>query len=300
MLPRARQLLTADRLAALVLPAPANPGLPLLLECGCGERAQFERAHIPGAGYLDTGDVERPPHWTRIPDAELLAVLLAQGIRHDSTVILYGRNNLAAARVAQLLLYAGVDDVRLLDGGFAAWLAAGLPCESGAPRAVSPAAASAAAFGAIFPRHPEYLIDTAQARALLAQEDGILASIRTEAEHLGLTSGYNYITARGDIPGAHWARAGDNGDVNSMSACQQANGAMKPAREIEQLWRAAGITRDHEVAFYCGTGWRASMAFFYAWLMDWPRISVYDGGWCEWSADPTNPIMPISSPFSRP
>jgi thiosulfate/3-mercaptopyruvate sulfurtransferase len=36
-------------------------------------------------------------------------------------------------------------------------------------------------------------------------------------------------------------------------------------------------------AFYCGTGWRASMAFFYAWLMDWPHISVYDGGWFEWS-----------------
>jgi len=293
MLPRARQLITAAELAAFMQPPAARA---LLLECGCGELAQFEQRHVPGAAYLDTNDIERPPHWTRIPDAELLAVLLAQGIRHDSTVILYGRNNLAAARVAQLLLYAGVDDVRLLDGGFPAWLAAGLPCASGPARAVAPVAS----FGAAFPLHPEYLIDTAQARALLAQADGILASIRTEAEHLGLTSGYNYITARGDIPGAHWARAGDNGDVNSMSACQQANGAMKPAREIERLWRAAGITRDHEVAFYCGTGWRASMAFFYAWLMGWQRISVYDGGWCEWSADPVNPIMPISSRFPRP
>ncbi|NWP29049.1 sulfurtransferase, partial [Escherichia coli] len=38
-------------------------------------------------------------------------------------------------------------------------------------------------------------------------------------------------------------------------------------------------------------GWRASEAFFYAWLMDWKRISVYDGGWYEWSADPKNPIV---------
>ncbi len=37
------------------------------------------------------------------------------------------------------------------------------------------------------------------------------------------------------------------------------------------------------VAFYCGTGWRASETFFYAYLMDWPNVSVYDGGWFEWS-----------------
>ncbi|WP_343729274.1 rhodanese-like domain-containing protein [Duganella sp.] len=275
MLARARQLLTATGLAAL-------PAGPVLLEAGCDARAAFDRAHIPGAGYIDTNTIEHAPLWVKVDDAELLAVLLAHGIRHDSTVILYGRNNLAAARVAQLLLYAGVSDVRLLDGGFHAWQAAGLPCEAGPARAAAPAKD----FGAAFPGRPEYIIDTAQARLLLARADGILASIRTEAEHLGLTSGYNYISARGEIPGAHWARAGDNGDVNSMSAYQQADGAMKPDADIEQQWRAAGITREHEVAFYCGTGWRASMAFFYAWLMGWPRISVYDGGWGTWSAEP--------------
>ncbi|MEJ2247847.1 MAG: rhodanese-like domain-containing protein, partial [Acidobacteriota bacterium] len=42
--------------------------------------------------------------------------------------------------------------------------------------------------------------------------------------------------------------------------------------------------------FYCGTGWRASEAFFYAYLMGWERISVYDGGWFEWSLDARNPV----------
>jgi thiosulfate/3-mercaptopyruvate sulfurtransferase len=45
------------------------------------------------------------------------------------------------------------------------------------------------------------------------------------------------------------------------------------------------------IAFYCGTGWRASLAFFYAWLMGWEHISVYDGGWFEWSSDPANPVI---------
>ncbi|MEJ2559104.1 MAG: rhodanese-like domain-containing protein, partial [Anaerolineae bacterium] len=44
------------------------------------------------------------------------------------------------------------------------------------------------------------------------------------------------------------------------------------------------------VAFYCGTGWRASETFFYAHLMGWPHVAVYDGGWFEWSRDESNPI----------
>ena len=53
----------------------------------------------------------------------------------------------------------------------------------------------------------------------------------------------------------------------------------------------AGITGDKWVAFYCGTGWRASETWFYAYLQGWDRIAVYDGGWFEWSQDPiANPI----------
>ncbi|TFW19522.1 sulfurtransferase [Duganella callida] len=279
-LARARQLMTPARLVGL-------PAGWRLLEVGCGGRSQFEQAHIPGAGYLDTCEIEQAPLWNKVADQALLATLLAHGIRHDTTVVLYGRSPLAAARAAHLMLYAGVADVRLLDGGFDAWQAAGRACESGHARPV----AVARDFGSIFPAHPEYLIDTAQARALLAREDGVLASIRTEAEFMGKVSGYSYIAARGDIAGARWGRAGEDGDVNSMSAYHDANGRMKHAGEIASQWADGGITPCRQVAFYCGTGWRASMAFYYAWLMAWPRISVYDGGWCEWSADPANPVI---------
>ena len=54
-------------------------------------------------------------------------------------------------------------------------------------------------------------------------------------------------------------------------------------------WAQAGISPDKHNAFYCGTGWRGSEAFFNAWLMGWPRISVFDGGWFEWSNDNKNP-----------
>jgi thiosulfate/3-mercaptopyruvate sulfurtransferase len=53
------------------------------------------------------------------------------------------------------------------------------------------------------------------------------------------------------------------------------------------------------VSFYCGTGWRAAETWFYAWLMDWPDISVYDGGWFEWSKDPVNNPIEVGIPEDR-
>ena len=59
------------------------------------------------------------------------------------------------------------------------------------------------------------------------------------------------------------------------------------------MWREAGITGDRHVAFYCGTGWRASAAFLYACAMGWPRVCVFDGGWLEWSEGPERRHNPI-------
>ncbi|MBV8048511.1 MAG: hypothetical protein JO171_15280, partial [Paludibacterium sp.] len=220
---RWRQLVSPAWLAAVVAgerPEAEPEGKWLLFEVACGGETQFAQAHIPGASYLDSCQFEQKPLWNKIADDALLALLLANGVRHDTTVILYGRNPLAAARVAHLMLYAGVSDVRLLDGGFALWQAGGYACaadEGACVRAVDD-------FGVGFPAHPEYLICTEQARELLAQPDGVLASIRTEAEFLGRESGYSYIAAMGDIPGARWGHAGEDGDVNSMSAYQNADG----------------------------------------------------------------------------
>ncbi|WP_445230443.1 sulfurtransferase [Duganella rhizosphaerae] len=278
---RWRQLVTPAWLAALTAGATveAAPSADWrLFDVGCGGGALFEQAHIPGAAYLDTSEIEQEPLWNKVSDQALLALLLARGVRHDTTVILYGRNNLAAARLAHLLLYAGVADVRLLDGGYARWLAGGHPCARGP----APACAAVPDFGIAFPVHPEYLCGAPQVRALLARGHDVLASIRTEAEFLGKESGYSYI-AVGDIPGARWGRAGGDGDVNSMSAYHHADGSLKPAADIVAQWAEHGIVRQARTVFYCGTGWRASMAFFYAWLMGWPEICVYDGGWLEWS-----------------
>ena len=259
-----------------------NRGLAIY-EVGDGGQEPYAIGHIPGAVYLDTNELEAPPQWNRVPDQELEAALLAHGVAHDTPVVLYGRDASATARAAVIMLYAGVEDVRLLDGGYQAWRAADYEVES-EPR--QPGAV--AAFGREVPAHPEYIIDIEEAKAILADDDGALVSIRSWAEYTGQISGYDRIQAKGRIAGALWGHAGSTPD--QMDHFRRADNTMRNPDEIEANWRTWGITPEKRVAFYCGTGWRASEAFFCAYVLGWERISVYDGGWSEWSADPANPV----------
>lgn len=246
------------------------PGAWRLVEVTTGE----DDFTLPGATQLDIRQLESGPLWNVVPASQLAVVLAEKGLRFDTTVILCGRNLLATARAAHILLYAGVVDVRLLDGdGFTE----NLPCMPLQP----PEVPHGKAFGATIPAHPELMINMAQAQNLLHREDASLVSIRSWAEHCGQTSGYDYIGAKGDIPGARWGHAGEG--KNGMDDFLNPDGTLRCAQEIAAMWQACNITPDQHVAFYCGTGWRASLAFMCARAMGWTRIAVYDGGWLEWS-----------------
>jgi molybdopterin synthase sulfurtransferase len=258
----------------------------------------YARGHIPGALSLDTNTLESPETWNRRSPAELRDTLLALGIRHDTTVVVYGRyshpsyeqpepgksaGQLAAMRCALILLYAGVEDVRVLNGGIHSWEAAGLPLSTN-PVAPRPADD----FGHEIPAHPEYILDLPEARRLIDARDGELVSVRSWEEYIGERSGYHYIDRKGRIPGAVYGNAGS--DAYHMEDLRNLDNTTREAGEVEKAWAGAGIVRDKRIAFYCGTGWRASEAFMNAWLMGWPRVAIYDGGWYEWSRDPTNPV----------
>lgn len=138
-------------------------------------------------------------------------------------------------------------------------------------------------FGAPVPGRPNYLCGAEAVTYYLSSGTATLASIRTRGEFLGRTSGYCYIDARGEIAGARWGRAGCEGDVDSMSQYQLAKGRMRCADDISAMWGASGIDAHQRTGFYCGTSWRAALAFWYVYLMGWEHISVYDGGWLEYS-----------------
>lgn len=264
--------------------AAAPAGEWKVIEAAWGAPKRFLLSHIPGADYINTNDVESEPLWNKVSDAQLKTLLAKHGIRHDTTVILYASDVYAAARVAQIMLYAGVNDVRILDGGWKSWSDAGLPVERGMPASVKPAPD----FGAPLPGQPQLMVDMEQARALLHRPDASLVSIRSWPEFTGVTSGYSYIKPKGEIAGARWGHAGS--DATHMEDFHNPDGTMRSATDIAAMWKAWNILPEQQVAFYCGTGWRASETFMYARAMGWKKVAVYDGGWYEWSSHPQNPV----------
>ena len=257
----------------------------LLVEVGDGAEAAYRQGHLQGAIYLDTNRIERPPTWNVIPDRELEAALCAHGITCNRQVILYGDDPIAVARIVLVLMYAGVNDVRWLAGGKAAWQAAGYALETG-DRSPGPCPA----FGLEVPAQPQNIAGLAQVRAALQDPGAVLVCVRSWEEYTGQVSGYDYIQARGRIPGSVWAGYPWPGIrlVQHAGAPQETEHL---CRALASAWKEKGLTPDKKIIFYCGTGWRASEAFFYAYLMGWQEISVYDGGWLEWSGDRGNPIQ---------
>ncbi len=289
-----RQLLDGGR------PEAAPSGPYQLFHVNFGVPEEYEENHLPGAIYLDTNQLENPSDWNRRSPEELETALHSLGITRDTTVILYGRDTeghanekwpgrragqIAACRAALILRYAGVDDVRLLDGGYDRWVQGGNPLET-----VLNEPTPVASFGAPIPLRPELIVDIEEAKQILFdQEHAALVSVRTWKEHIGKVSGYNYIAPAGRIAGDVWGNCGT--DAYHMQHYRNVDNTMRAYPEIAANWKAAEIRADKWVAFYCGTGWRAAETWFYAYLMGWPRIAVYDGGWFEWSRDPiSNPI----------
>ena len=103
-------------------------------------------------------------------------------------------------------------------------------------------------------------------------------SVRTWNEHIGKISGYNYIGPAGRIAGDVWGNCGT--DAYHMQHYRNLDNTMRPYPEIAANWEEAGITADKWVAFYCGTGWRASETWLYAFLMGWrtSRSTTAAGG----------------------
>jgi thiosulfate/3-mercaptopyruvate sulfurtransferase len=126
------------------------------------------------------------------------------------------------------------------------------------------------------------MLELSEAQDLLASDDGDLVSVRSWPEYIGERSGYHYIEAKGRIPGAIFGNCGS--DAYHMENYRNFDYTTREFQEIAQKWEEAGVVPEKHIAFYCGTGWRASEAFMNAYFMGWPNISVFDGGWYEWSS----------------
>jgi thiosulfate/3-mercaptopyruvate sulfurtransferase len=269
----------------------------IIVQAHYRNRDAYLSGHIPGAIDMDTLAVEEPETWNRRSQEEMKRAFEQHGITADTTVVLYGKfmhpdNNdpfpgsaagdIGAIRCAFIMMYAGVKDIRILNGGFQSWSDEGFEISY-----IDEPKKPVGEFGANIPVLPELAVDTPQAKQMLMDDNAELVCVRSWAEYIGEVSGYNYIEHKGRIPGAVFADCGS--DAYHMENYRNFDHTTRDYHEVTEIWKNNGITPDKHLAFYCGTGWRGSEAWFNAWLMEWPRVSVYDGGWFEWSADPENP-----------
>ncbi len=248
-------------------------------------RRDYVAGHIPTAVYahLDddlaapvTPDSGRHP----LPDpASFAATLERLGVSDDSQVVAYdGGPGALAARLWWMLKWLGHESVAVLDGGFAAWRAAGRELERGTP--------PAPARGSFRPRpRMERVLGTAELAAAL--DDGrapTLIDAREAARFRGESEPID--SAAGHVPGAlNFPFAQNIG----------ADGRWRTPAELRTAWEALlGDTPLEDWAVMCGSGVTACHLALSADLAGLPGPRLYAGSWSEWIRDPARPRVPAA------
>jgi thiosulfate/3-mercaptopyruvate sulfurtransferase len=238
-------------------------------------RADYDVAHLPGAVFLDLdADLSGPPGVRGrhpLPDrVALQATLRRAGVREDHPVVVYDTGDgQAAARAWWTLRWAGHRDTRVLDGGYAAWVAAGLPTTAEAP-SMPP--------GDLVVRPGGLPVLDADAAAALAR-DGVLLDARVAPRFRGETEPVDPVA--GHIPGAVNLPTGDNAG---------SDGSLRPAGELRSRFAAAGVDDARPVGAYCGSGVTAAHTVLALHRAGRPDAALYVGSWSEWVADPARPV----------
>lgn len=246
--------------------------------------ASYSKGHVPSSFHVNTDDFEPPPKW-KLGDAKVLREFAEKyGFQTDDTVIVSGEDPTACFRLAVVLRYLGIDDVRVLNGGFAAWKAV-YPAEmkSNSPPKAPP-------FTAKIPKRPEVIDDIPRVKSSLPKSrDFALVDTRTWAEFIGETTGYKSHSYKGRIPGSIYGQ-GDFKGANSLTPYRNIDNTMRNAKEIQAMWKASGIDTKKHLSFMCGGGWRAAEVLTFAQAMGFEKTSLYSDGWIGWSNERNNPI----------
>ena len=260
----------------------------VVLEAAWGKVEQdedYNKAHIPGAFHVNTDDIEEDETWNFRTPEEIGKLLKSYGITKDTKVVTYGNSpeNAADDRLATVLLWAGVEDVKNLSGGIDAWTKAGYETET----KVNEPVATDKDFGVKIPAHPEYILSIDEVKEKQKDDPKFkLVSIRSKDEFLGKTSGYSYIDRAGEPLGAVWGHDTDDGSYNNP------DGSIVSLDKLESYLGESGVSLEkNDVAFYCGTGWRASVPFLIAHENGFKNAYLYDGGWYVWQMDGENKVQ---------
>ena len=245
----------------------------------------YNNGHIPGAIHSNSDIYENDyPRWFMLPDDQLHAAMAEMGITEDTTVIVYSDSNIFAARLWWILTYAGVKDVRYLNGGYfrldQCWLRRRNPEQYPGPRN--------SIYRTVCPEHLATVDEIAQ--VYNDTDTAVVADFRSLAEYEGEISGYSYVVQKGRIPNAVWAHDADDYTLEYTDS----DGSLRSFTEVKELWESVGISSgmtegqfDRDVYFYCGSGYRSALSFFHAHLMGFSNIKNFSDGWEGWSTEYT-------------
>jgi thiosulfate/3-mercaptopyruvate sulfurtransferase len=231
----------------------------------------YAEGHVPGARFVDLdrdlAAIGEGPGRHPLPDAARFAATLSRlGVTRESTVVAYDdAGGAVAARLWWLLRYFGLDNGRVLDGGFPAWTAEGRPVTTDAP---GPAAA---------PR-----LELTPRREMVVDADGLDGAVLLDARAPERYEGrVEPVDPRaGHIPGARSAPFSGN----------LSDGRFLPEDALRARYAALGALDAPQVVAYCGSGVTACHALLALALAGRDDVRLYEGSWSDWSSDPSRPV----------
>ncbi|WP_371095869.1 sulfurtransferase [Streptomyces sanglieri] len=254
----------------------AGPRPPVLLDVrwqlgGPNGRPEYEAGHIPGAVFVDLDAELAGPagrggrHPLPDPD-EFGAVMRRAGVSRDTPVVVYdGGQGWAAARAWWLLRWTGHPDVRVLDGGLAAWTG---DLDTGIPAPVQ---------GDFRPVPGALPLLDADGAAALARS-GLLLDARAAERYRGDVEPIDRVG--GHIPGAVSAPTSENTGDDGRFLAPQA---------LAVRFKELGADRADAVGVYCGSGVSGAHEVLALAVAGIPA-ALYAGSWSEWSGDESRPV----------
>tara|TARA_B100000614_G_scaffold34894_1_gene27412 strand:+ start:1673 stop:2485 length:813 start_codon:yes stop_codon:yes gene_type:complete len=239
----------------------------------------FAAGHIPGARSLPVGELFDPEtEWSRMRPAEEIHARLAEaGLSASVPIVIADDAGLIpSAKTFWVLESVGVANVRLLDGGIPAWVALGLPLETGPqttpePPPVRPGDAIAGTPGDGAPdRSP--VANHGDVMEALDRRDVVLIDARSPEEY-----------REGHIPGAinlNWEE----------HLVEPDHSTLRPLDALRMRYRDAQVPPDSRVITYCRSATRSAHTYFVLRALGYRNVSNYAGSWLEWSEKRDSPV----------
>lgn len=277
-----RPLIEPDELAGVIGDDARPPTiLDVRWELSAGaDREAYLAGHIPGAVFVDLDAQLSDPPSDRgrhpLPDADRFAAgMRALGVSEGRPVVVYDAvSSTAAARAWWVLRYFGHPDVRVLNGGLAAWVQGGHPLSS-EPLAPPPGD---------FVARPGAMAAVSAAEAERLASRGVLLDARAHDRFLGQLEPIDPIA--GHIPGARNRPTTEN---------LATDGRFLDAATLRSAFEKMGVHDDVPVAAYCGSGITAAHEVLALALAGYDA-ALYPGSWSEWISDPRRPVATGEEP----